>query len=276
MKNDHYLLSHFAKQHPEDVADILLGLDSQNAAIFLNGLKAEEALGIIQKMDLDFAAACLEHLQDDMAAEILTQLSRQRAAVLLRQIQPSSRKSILDQLPKRTAHPLAKILSYSDNSAGALADSVVLSLPETMSAKQAQARLKQSVERSIYYIYIVDDDYHLKGVLDLRVLLQARPDHLLSSLMEKEFSCLSADQTIQSMLVHPGWQSFHVLPVITDTGALLGAITFSMLRQAERELQSLDRPQRAESAIQALGDLYQIGLLSLLPLRKSPSSDHRR
>ncbi len=265
MKNDTLILSHFMDKHPSDVARILTKLEESDAANFLNNVSITQRVAILLDLEPEFAGKCLEQMNGEKAAEVVNSLPRQRAIVLLRLMTVSLRNDLLGRLPQGAAHSLSKMLNYPENSAGALAESVILSLPETMSAKEARERLKETGNKSIYYVYLVSESFTLTGVLDLRDLLRSSPEATISSMMHRDIISIPAEMTFKSMLGHPAWQAFHVLPVVTSEGLLLGAITLAMLKRMEQSNQDLQQSGRAVAASNALADLYRIGFMSMLP-----------
>jgi len=265
MKNDTLIISHYMNKHPEDAARILTKLEAGEVVSFLNDLNITQRVALLLDLEPEFAGKCLEQMNGDKAAEVVNLLPRQRAIVLLRLMNVSQRSDLLDQLPQGTAHSLSKMLNYPENSAGGLADSVILSLPETMSAKEARERLKGTDDKSIYYVYLVSESFTLTGVLDLRDLLRSSPERTISSMMHRNLISIPAEMPFKAMLGHPAWQDFHVLPVVTSEGILLGAITLAMLRRMEQNNQDLQQSGRAVAASNALADLYRIGFMSMLP-----------
>lgn len=265
MKNDTLILSHFMDKHAGDVARILTKLEEQDAANFLNEISINQRVAILLDMEAEFAGKCLEKMNGEKAAELVNSLPRQRSIVLLRLMNISQRNDLLDRLPQGTAHSLSKMLNYPENSAGALAESVILSLPETMSVKEARERLRETANKSIYYIYMVSETFTLTGVLDLRDLLRSSPEATMSSMMHRDLISIPAEMTFKAMLGHPAWQDLHVLPVVTSEGILLGAITLAMLKRMEQGNLDLQQSGRAVAASNALADLYRIGFMSMLP-----------
>jgi len=265
MKNDSLLLSHFMEKHPRDAARILTRLEVKDAATFLNDLTITQGAAVLLELEPEFAGKCLEQMNGEKAAEVVNALPRQRTIVLLRLMNVSRRNELLDRLPQGAAHPLSKMLNYPENSAGALAESVLLSFPEAISAREARERLKGTNDKSIYFVYLVDESFSLTGILGLRELLRARPEALMSSMMNTEVISIPAEMSFKSMLGHPAWQKYNVLPVVTSEGILLGAITLAMLNRVERSNQDLQQSGRAIAASNALADLYRIGFMSMLP-----------
>jgi len=265
MKSDTLLLSHFMEKHPGDAARILTRLEAKDAARFLDDLNTAQVVAILLELEPEFAGKCLGQINSEKAAEIVSSLPRQRTIILLRFMNVSMRNDLLDRLPQGAAHPLSIMLNYPENSAGALAESIILSLPETINAKEARERLKGASDKSIYYVYLVNESFILTGILDLYDLLRSRPEAILSSIMRRDLVSIPAEMTFKSMLGHPAWQKFNVLPVVTSEGILLGAITPAMLRRIERSNQDLQQSGRAVAASNALADLYRIGFMSMLP-----------
>ena len=87
---------------------------------------------------------------------------------------------------------LRRKLKYPPGTAGAIADPLVLALPEDQTVAEAQKNLHRSAARAYYYVYVVDREQRLVGALDLRELLLSQAKKTLSDVMRRELLRLPA------------------------------------------------------------------------------------
>jgi magnesium transporter len=78
----------------------------------------------------------------------------------------------------------------------------------------------------IMYIYIVDQNDKLLGVVDLREMLKAKPNEKLGDIMINHVQSLNAASTLleaSEMFKHYG---FRAIPITDDSNRILGVITY--------------------------------------------------
>ncbi len=63
---------------------------------------------------------------------------------------------------------------------------------------------------------------------------------------------------------HPGWRSFHALPVTDEEGRLVGAIRYQTLRRLEQEIDAARGEQITTQTVGALGELFHLGVAGMI------------
>ncbi len=254
------LTDRFIRGHPPEAARVLENLPLDEQASFCGRIPPDLAAILFGTMDASAAAHCLERMQAHRAAEALSRVPLERAALLLRRLRPEERQSVLALLPPDPGRHLALLLSCRPDSAGALMDPRVLTLPPEVTAAEARGRMDARPDQASDCFYVVERDQTLAGVLGLIELLSAPPETPVSALMRRELECLRTDDSLASVRVHPGWLELHVLPVLDGRGRFAGALRHRTLRR----LGEADRPPRPDPVGAALGELYRIGLSALV------------
>ena len=236
-------------------------------------MSTDLAVALYNQLERMTAARCLEKLNPGKSAEIIEKLDPIVALVFLRGVKKNERNSILNAIPQKTASLLNRMLSFPEDSAGALADPTVFTLTEDASAKQALARIGKQPEHSIFYLYVVNRDHKLVGVMNMRELLLLDPEEKILAVMKSSVTQLAAHLDFQEILNHPGWQDYHVLPVVDATGIFTGVIRYKTLKRIERESRKNVPPRLEIAAGNALGDLFRIGFSGLLRSATLKSKD---
>lgn len=273
MNTERIILDNFITRHPADAARILERLNIEETALFLKEIPAGLAVGIFKQLERYSAVKCLEMLGAEQSAAIVERLPLQVVSVFLRRVKEELREAILGLVSEEISTPLRRMLNYPADSAGALADPLVFTLPEDITIKEALQRVQKRPEKAIYYLYIVNRNQALTGVINMRELMLARPGDQLSAVMHTKVARLSAGLNFEAILNHPGWQEYHALPVVEEGDILLGAIRYETLRRIERESKKSRFPRQAIIASNALGELYQIGLSGLIRSATTPLKD---
>lgn len=273
----------FLDTHPRDAALALERMPAASRAAVLRetGAGAAAALG---EMVAPAAAESLALLTPAEAAPALDRLDSDAALALLRRIETPHADALIAALPEAKQTPLRRALTYPDGTAGALMDPAVLALPDDVSVAEARLRLRRHARSLLYYVFIVDRDGVLAGVLDIAELMRARSRDSIRSVMHTQVEHVPAWTPAAAVRVHPGWRSFHALPVTSEAGHLVGAIRYQTLRRLERDAETGGGTPPTGLTVGALGELFHLGLAGFIegvagaavprPPRQAPPADH--
>jgi len=136
-------------------------------------------------------------------------------------------------------------------------DPSVFRLPDDVLVVDARARLLRAARDLLYYVYVVDREQHLVGVLDIPDLMIARGRDPVSIVMHRHTDRVNVFMPVSLVREHPGWQSYHAMPVVDDEDRLVGAIRYQTLRRLEREASGRStEPSKMTSG--ALAELFQL------------------
>nr|HQU28816.1 CBS domain-containing protein [Nitrospirales bacterium] len=181
-------------------------------------------------------AKVIEELPQEVGSDVLSSMNATSAIGVLRQFDDPLRQEILDRLDNPMGATLRRALRYSPNTAGSLADPRVFTLPPDIQVEEAIDRIRTYGQKAMYYIYVIDRDGKLEGVVTLRQLLVDTSHHLVGSVMEAQITTLSAEANLEEILQHPEWSRFHTLPVVDRWGTFFGALRYRMLRRIEKDV----------------------------------------
>jgi len=264
MNTDQILFEYFIRTHPLQATRLLERLKIEELVFFFDELPHHLVLVLFNHMGRHTAAKCLERMDIKRTVSIVENLPLQKVSIMLRQISNELREQILNAATDEISNPLRRILTYPEDTAAALADPTVLTLPDDISVRDALQHLQKYANNMIYYLYVVTQSQKLSGVISLRQLFLARPNKKVSECMKKDVVYVHAGFNFQAVINHPGWQNYHTLPVTDEKAILLGAIHYETLRRIESEMKKARLPDQAITASMALGELYQIGMSGLI------------
>lgn len=264
METERLLSQAFLESHPREAAPRLERLPPDEAAALLQEVAPAVAGAALQRMGLPNGAACLSRLSPEKAAAIIAALPLDSAARLMRWRSAEDRAGLLILMADETRTLLQRLLRFPEGTAGALMDARALALPEDITASEALTRVRRSLRHIRHYIYVVDREQRLVGVLNLRELMLAPRRFQLSRVMRRPVAWLPAHADPAAIVAHPGWREFHALPVVDDSTAFLGAVRYETFRQLESEHSGNRAPAAALAALLSFGELCWIGMTGLL------------
>jgi CBS domain-containing protein len=213
--------------HPADLAELISqvsreegshlfkGLDIETAAEALSELKPEKQAEILNSIDTEKAADILEEMEPDEAADVLSDLPTEKA------------KEILEAIEKEEADDIQELLGHEEDTAGGLMTNIFISYPPEISIAEAISRFRKDAEEidAVHYIYIIDADEKLIGVISLRDLLMAEPEQLLSEIMEIKLKSVSPETDDMVVAEIISKYNLVALPVVDSENILLGVVS---------------------------------------------------
>jgi len=238
MEKKKIIFQELLQKHPADIAEVLSQLSDEQATKLLRRLylrkAAAEPLG---EMDPDESAELLSDLDREEAITILARMDPDDAVDLLEELPQETQKEILSNVDSKEAKVISDLLTYPSDSAGGLMSPEVVALSLDMSVRQAIDVLRQRAEEAetIYFVYAVDDQHHLQGVLSLRDIALAQPETRLSSLVETDVISVPVEADAEEVALLFDKYNFYALPVIDQQVKLLGIITIDDVIDVMRE-----------------------------------------
>jgi magnesium transporter len=192
---------------------------------------------LLPRLDLEDSADILEELEEEEAAEIAARLNTEDLAQILDEMEPDEAADLLgDIAPEQAAEVLAAmeepeevrpLLVHADESAGGLMTSATITLHQEMTAEQAIAHLRVIGPESeaVYYLFVVDADVRLVGVVSLRQIVVAPADIRIEEIMDPDVIFVQADADQEEAARLMARYDLLALPVVDGEQRLLGIIT---------------------------------------------------
>jgi len=202
-------------------------LTPKDRAGVLSSLDDEQVADAIEEMEPETQVEVLEDLEPDRAADILEEMSPDDAADLVADLSETTRQEILALMETTEADEVKELLSYPEESAGGIMTTEYIALPANVTAGQAIDKLRELEPdaETIYYVYVIDKNENLVGVLSLRDLIVAKPEMTISDVMIKEpitVRVLDDQDHVAGVIAR---YNLLAVPVVNDAGHLEGIVT---------------------------------------------------
>ena len=267
-----------AEDNSVELTEFCNTLNAGRTAEFMEGLENTDLWAVLQYADPDRRAEIFGYFDELQQVELLqTQEPRQVAELvdripsddrvdLIQQLPPARVQAILPLLPVADRRDIQRLCSYDEGTAGALMTSEVAMLSESLTVRQALEELgtQASNLETIYYLYVVDDDNLLRGIVSTRQLVSSlrKPDRTLGDLMETDVVVAEVDEDQESVAEKVERFNLLAIPVVDSGRQLLGIITHDDVIDVVREELTEDA-QRIAAVAPLEEDYLRIGLLNL-------------
>ena len=212
--------------HPADIADIMDELSAEDALTIFSLLPDETASEVLDETGSLVRQELVEQVDDERLADLLDELPMDDAAEFLEDLPEPVAGRLLDLMEDDEAEDVRELLSYEEETAGRLMSRDVAAIRKQWTVTETQDFLRSLEEpETLSYLYVVDRDDMLIGVLPLRDFVLAKPEALIESIMRTEV--VSAPVTIdqEELAEMVSRYDYVAIPVTDDSGRLLGVVT---------------------------------------------------
>jgi magnesium transporter len=245
-----------ADLRPADIADILEQLDVEDAGAMLDRLDTETAADTLNEVEPTLQYELLSELDPERASDLLEILPPDDAADILADIPAEEVERLLSLMPAYEAQPIRDLLRYGEETAGGIMTTEVLSLSQELTIEEALVYLRQHSAHleMIYYLYIVDSDKHLVGVVSLRELVVAEPTTRLQDLMDRDVLKVTTDTDQEEVARLISKYDLLGVPVVDSENHLVGLITVDDVIDVLHEEQAEDFSEIAGATVEEFED----------------------
>jgi magnesium transporter len=229
-KNDVEAMATFCETlHPATVAEALSGdLPVEDVWRFLGSTSIANQAAIFAYFPLEWQVRMVEGAGRQQMARLIEQMSHDDRADLLRRLDPQVAEGLLRLVDEADRRDIAALVAFPENSAGALMTTDYAWLPANVTVEVALDRLRlQAPDReTIYYVYVVDDQRRLLGVVSLRELILAPRREMLSELMETNPVTVRVTDDREKVAQDITRYDLLAVPVVDAENRLVGIVTY--------------------------------------------------
>ncbi|HJV35345.1 magnesium transporter [Geomonas sp.] len=213
--------------HPADLAGILSSIPSVSIRALLDALDTGTAGEAIHELQPELRSRVIDQLETDQACAILENMDPDEAADVLGGLPVQRAQELLGLMGEKEAERLQELLEHKEDTAGGLMNSQFLSVEGELSAEEALAlvRAKAAMTDTIYYLYVLDGQGHLAGVVSLKDLLIQPPATPVSHFMRSDVKSVHVASTAYEVLEVVAKYNFVAVPVLDQEEKMAGIIT---------------------------------------------------
>jgi len=243
--------SQLSELHPTDIADIIEQLDPPQRERLLDLLDNFTAAESLSEVEPGKQADVIEGLSEIRASNLLEIMPPDEAADILSHLPRDKAERILNIMGVREAEVIRELLGYREDTAGGRMTPEFLAVPSSYTAQECIEYLRDNAPsaETLYYLYVIDDEKRLKGVVSLRDLLTSPPSEKVEEFMRRDVVSVHVDDDQEIVAEMMSRYNFLALPVVDDDNLIKGIITVDDMIDVIRE--------------EAIEDLSHLGGLEL-------------
>lgn len=232
------------QMHPADIAELYQALDLEEAEFLYNLLDEDTRADVLMELDEEDRRKLLADMPaKEIATQVIDHLDSDEAVDLIQELDEDDRDEILSHINDvEQAGDIIDLLKYDEDTAGGLMGTEMIVVNENWSMPECIKQMRMQAEDmdEIYYVYVVDNDDRLKGILPLKTLITRPSVSKIKHIMENDPVSVKTDTPIDDVALDFEKYDLVAMPVVDSIGRLVGRITVDDVMDQVRESSERD------------------------------------
>ena len=213
--------------HPADIAEIISSISQKEGVSFIDNLDVETAAEALSELESDVQTDMISRMDSERASEIIEVMPPDDAADILSDLPAEKAQEILENIETEEAQDIQELLGHEEDTAGGLMTNDYFACPPEMTVRETTDKFKAEAKEveTVYYIYVLDKNEKLMGVVSLREMLLAQPDCLLADIMETNIKAVLPGDDEMAVAAIISKYNLLAIPVVDAEGYMHGIVT---------------------------------------------------
>ncbi len=215
--------------HSADLAEILQELSAEERLTAFKSIAEEKAAEIIEYLQPQYQVEILSEIGEEYASKLIMKMPHDEIADVLAGLEEDESEAYLSKLPAKISSEIRELLAYKEDSAGGIMTPNVLTVNKDMRVEDVLSFIKIRAEKDdveLYYLYVIDNQKHLLGVVSLRALLTKPYKTKVEEIMTRDIVKLQIDDPQDAVADVFTKYQYSALPVVDLYNRLKGMITW--------------------------------------------------
>jgi magnesium transporter len=212
--------------HPSDLADILEDLGKKSSMTLFSSLDEEKAADVLEELETHAQVHIVENLPVNKVADVLEKMPADEVADILDELEDEKAELLLNEMDTESSQEVRELLEYPDNSVGSLMTTEIISFKPGITVDEVinELRLKKPEPAELYNLFVTEANDELIGSFDLRDLVVAQPQTLVSDIMKSEPVSLFDTQKVDDIAELISKYNLLAVPVVDSGNQLQGMV----------------------------------------------------
>ena len=213
--------------HPADLAQIISSIPSGNIQAVLDVLGTETAGEAIHELEPELRSRVISQLESGQASTILEEMSPDQAADILGDLPGWKAQELLGLMDEGEADQIQVLMEHEEDTAGGLMNSQFLAVSGELTCGEALQVVRSRADEidDVYYLYVLDENQGIQGVVSLKNLLVNGEEQAVSALMTTGIKSVHVDSTPNEVLEVVAKYNLVAVPVLDKEEKMVGIIT---------------------------------------------------
>jgi magnesium transporter len=250
-----------AENNAAELAHFCTALHPARTAEFMEGLAPSEAWEVLRHAEMGLRVEIFGFFDDEKQVEIAEAVDRREMAALVAEMPPDERVDMLELVDSKVVDELLELVpiderrdiqrlsAYEEGTAGSVMTTEFARLSENLLVDEAISEIRRQAKdlETVYYLYIVDDEDHLRGLVSFRQLVSAMDSkQTIGDLMERDLFTVNVQDDQEKVADDVAHYDLLAIPVVDEDHRMVGIITHDDVIDVVRE-------EAAEDAYRSVG-----------------------
>lgn len=250
-------LADLVRESPGEVRELLEDIHPEDIADVVSELPDDQAVGLIMQLPTDYAAQVFTRLDEERQGLLASMLGANSTALIATEMNADERADFFSMLPPDVGEPLLLELEkvdpeaaedvedltrWPETSAGGLMTTDYVSVAPTIRIGDATEEVRKNAHQaeSLETVWVVNAKHHLLGYLTLRNLLLSPPQEMVTDAMQTNVISVPPELDQEDVAKILAKYDLNSLPVVDQSGEMLGLITSDDILDVLAEEQAED------------------------------------
>ena len=224
---------------PQTATNALETMPEDRAVDILANMPAGVSSKIFNNLQIKYASKLLQTISPEAMKKIVSNLDPQKGAMLFMDIEEELRLKLLDTLDNDTKLKIQEYLTYPKGSVGSIMSTDFIAFHYEVMIKDVIEKIRErarSKESPSSYVYVIDSEDHLAGILNMRDLVVGDWNAKIETIMIKNVFALDAFTQREDAANELSKRKYFAAPVVDNQRHLLGIVKADqLLNQAQEE-----------------------------------------
>jgi magnesium transporter len=226
-RNHGVLVNILVDLHPADISRVLNELKKDDRKYLFNLLPVEMASSVLTELDQPIVDQLLEDVSHTKISTLVDQMDSDDAADLISDLPDEIATRVLDQVPADVSEEVKELLLYDEDTAGGIMALEYVAVRDNTSVKQTIKEIRKANEEleTIHTVWAIDKNDVLLGNVSLTDLVLAKGKEIIENIMNNDIKFVPTNMDQEEIAILFRKYDLVVLPVVNDSGQLVGQIT---------------------------------------------------
>lgn len=232
--------------HPYDIANVYKNLPEKHRHKFVTFLTTRQIASLIQELESDLQMEILHKLGIERSSHIMNLMENDDLADLLGNLDVNEIQDFLSSMKADESKSVQSLMQYDRDTAGGIMTNRFVWIPKVYTVRDAVEKLKTfaGFAENIYYLYVIDEEKKLVGVVSYRDLLLAEMDEKIEEIMYSRVISVPAETDQEEVARTMERYDFIAVPVIDEQERLIGIVTVDdvldvLIEEANEDIEKL-------------------------------------
>ncbi|MDP7319297.1 MAG: magnesium transporter [Bacteriovoracaceae bacterium] len=209
------------------IVDILIEKEEIEAIKFLKMIDTEDAGRIFSYFPIEKQYELSKILDKRLFSDIFTYMYSDVRADLFQEFSKEEQIELLPYLNKKTREDVIVLSAYEPETAGGIMNTDFATILIHMTCQQALAKIRHDApsQKMIYYIYVVNDDMEMLGIITIKDLIMADPKDIVRDLYNDNFVYVDVNDDREEVAQMIEKHDLVAIPVLNSLNQLVGIVS---------------------------------------------------